>query len=140
MWLICLSLCSSSQHICALKVLFKNQLESAQVTQQLRRSVSLPFVSKSYLLKLRIIISSTLSIYLPRVLNPREVEIQTKLRHKHVLRMYAYFQDAQRVYLVLELANKGEIYKLLKKTGKFTEEQTSKYIAQLAGLSVSQSI
>lgn len=88
-----------SKHICALKVLFKSQLESAQVTQQLRR----------------------------------EVEIQTKLRHKHVLRMYAYFQDAQRVYLVLELASKGEIYKLLKKMGRFSEEQTSKYIAQLAG-------
>lgn len=127
-----LSLVLLTQHICALKVLFKNQLETAQVTQQLRRSVRPP--SQAWVRRERcsFLCPSPPSV---RPSAHREVEIQTKLRHKHVLRMYAYFQDAQRVYLVLELANKGEIYKLLKKAGRFTEEQTSKYIAQLAGLS-----
>lgn len=38
----------------------------------------------------------------------REVEIQTHLKHKNILKMYGYFHDEQRVYLVLEYAPKGK--------------------------------
>lgn len=37
----------------------------------------------------------------------REVEIQTHLRHPNILRMYGYFHDESRVYLILEYAPKG---------------------------------
>lgn len=38
----------------------------------------------------------------------REVEIQCHLRHPNILRMYGYFHDESRVYLILEYAPKGK--------------------------------
>lgn len=37
----------------------------------------------------------------------REIEIQTHLRHPNIIRMYGYFHDEERVYLILEYAPKG---------------------------------
>ena len=34
-------------------------------------------------------------------------------RHPNILRMYGYFFDETRVYLILEYASKGEMYKYL---------------------------
>ncbi|OQR77605.1 aurora kinase A-A-like, partial [Tropilaelaps mercedesae] len=66
-----------SKFIVALKVLFKDQLESAQVKHQVRR----------------------------------EIEIQSHLRHKNILRLFGYFHDEKRVYLILEYAPGGELFK-----------------------------
>jgi len=63
----------------------------------------------------------------------REIEIQSHLRHPNILRLYGYFYDSNRVYLILEFAAGGELYKQLQKEETFTEEKTSKYIRQLAG-------
>ena len=84
--------------LCALKVLYKSQLEKSGVEHQLRR----------------------------------EIEIQSHLRHPNVLRLYAYFYDERRIYLVLEFAARGELYKALVKRGKFSEAQAARYILQLA--------
>eukprot|EP01012_Entosiphon_sulcatum_P046007 TRINITY_DN615_c0_g1_i2.p1 TRINITY_DN615_c0_g1~~TRINITY_DN615_c0_g1_i2.p1 ORF type:complete len:313 (+),score=45.69 TRINITY_DN615_c0_g1_i2:786-1724(+) len=62
----------------------------------------------------------------------REIEIQTNIRHKNVLRLYAYFHDQTRVYLVLEFAEHGELYRHLQSKGKFCEELASKYTGALA--------
>merc|ERR1719361_1186437 len=61
----------------------------------------------------------------------REIEIQYHLRHPNILRLFAYFYDKQRIYLVLEFAQGGELYKVLKKRGKFSEPVASKYIRQV---------
>ena len=89
-----------SKYIVALKVLFKSQLQKAQVEHQLRR----------------------------------EIEIQSHLRHNNILRLFGYFYDETRVYLILEYAPRGEMYKILQKQphGRFEERQTAKYIYQLA--------
>jgi len=63
----------------------------------------------------------------------REIEIQSHLRHPNILRLYGYFYDENRVYLILEYAYKGELYKVLQKEERFSEEKTSCYIAMLAG-------
>lgn len=62
----------------------------------------------------------------------REIEIQSHLRHKNILRLWGYFYDHTRIYLILEFAAKGEMYKHLKKEGKFSEQKTAKYIHDLA--------
>lgn len=64
----------------------------------------------------------------------REIEIQSHLRHPNILRMYGYFHDDKRVYLILEFAPKGELYKELKAqvNGRFGEERAANYIRQLA--------
>ena len=58
----------------------------------------------------------------------REIEIQSHLRHKNILRLYGYFYDAKRIYLILEYAAQGELYRVLRKTGTFTEPVAAKVI------------
>ncbi|KAK3726845.1 hypothetical protein QZH41_016724 [Actinostola sp. cb2023] len=63
----------------------------------------------------------------------REIEIQSHLKHPHILRLYGYFYDTTRVYLILEYAPNGELYKHLTASERFGEKETAKYIYQLAG-------
>jgi hypothetical protein len=67
--------------------------------------VALKAIDKSYLLK------SGLEHQLRR-----EIEIQTHLDHENILKLYACFWDDKRIYLVLEYAYGGELYKDLKKS------------------------
>lgn len=62
----------------------------------------------------------------------REIEIQCHLRHKHILRMYGYFYDSKRIYLMLEYSPAGELYKQLVSKGRFNERTTARYICDLS--------
>ncbi|KAK3825136.1 MAG: kinase-like domain-containing protein [Benniella sp.] len=62
----------------------------------------------------------------------REIDIQSNLKHKHILRLDTFFHDKTRVFLVLEYAPQGELYKKLRKVQRFPEWQASKYIYELA--------
>jgi serine/threonine protein kinase len=62
----------------------------------------------------------------------REIEIQAHLRHRNILRMYGYFYDEKRIYLILEYAPRGELYKELTKRGRFSERRAASYIYALA--------
>lgn len=62
----------------------------------------------------------------------REIEIQSHLRHPNILRLYGYFHDRKRVYLILEYASQGELYKALQAKGHFDEATAAEYIVQLA--------
>lgn len=64
----------------------------------------------------------------------REIEIQTHLRHPHILQLLTYFHDRKRIYLVLEFAAGGELYKELKRQpgGRFNEHLSAKYTYQVA--------
>lgn len=61
----------------------------------------------------------------------REIEIQSHLRHPHILRLYGYFHDEARVYLILEYAPKGELYQHLTKEKMFDDKQSASYIYQV---------
>ncbi|XP_004309616.1 PREDICTED: putative L-type lectin-domain containing receptor kinase V.1-like [Fragaria vesca subsp. vesca] len=61
-----------------------------------------------------------------------EVEIQSQVRHPNILRLYGYFYDQKRVYLILEYAAKGELYKELQKCKYFSERRAATYVASLA--------
>ncbi|KKY21147.1 putative serine threonine-protein kinase eg2 [Phaeomoniella chlamydospora] len=62
----------------------------------------------------------------------REIEIQSNLRHPNVLQLYGHFHDSKRIFLILEFAGKGELYKHLRKAGRFPESKAAQYIAQMA--------
>ncbi|KAK9473413.1 kinase-like domain-containing protein [Dipodascopsis tothii] len=62
----------------------------------------------------------------------REIEIQSNLRHPNILRLYGHFHDASRVFLILEYAGKGEMFKVLRKRGRFDDVLASRYIFQVA--------
>ena len=84
----------ASGYIVALKAIFKAELESNSVEQQLRR----------------------------------EIEIQCRLKHQNILRLYGYFHDAKCVYLILEYAPNGEVYRALRTGRTFSEELAAKVI------------
>ena len=84
--------------ICALKVLFKSQLQKYGVEHQLRR----------------------------------ETEIGWNLKHPNILNIYGYFWDNKKIYLMLEYAYQGELYKKLKDHGPFDENLTSTLIYELS--------
>nr|POE79556.1 serine/threonine-protein kinase ark1 [Quercus suber] len=62
----------------------------------------------------------------------REVEIQSNLRHPNILQLYGHFHDSKRIFLILEFAGRGELYKHLRKAHRFAEERAAQYIAQMA--------
>ncbi|PKY03507.1 kinase-like protein [Aspergillus campestris IBT 28561] len=62
----------------------------------------------------------------------REIEIQSNLRHPNILRLYGHFHDRKRIFLILEYAGKGELYKHLQKADRFPEWKAAQYIAQMA--------
>ncbi|KAI0405739.1 Pkinase-domain-containing protein [Xylaria palmicola] len=62
----------------------------------------------------------------------REIEIQSNLRHPNILQLFGHFHDSKRVFLILEFAAKGELYKHLRREGRFPEWKASQYIAQMA--------
>jgi len=62
----------------------------------------------------------------------REIEIQSNLAHPNILRLYGHFHDAKRIFLILEFAAKGELYKHLRREQRFPEWKAAQYIAQMA--------
>ncbi|GAA5864993.1 hypothetical protein JCM8547_004265 [Rhodosporidiobolus lusitaniae] len=62
----------------------------------------------------------------------REIEIQSHLAHPNILRLHGYFHDEKRIFLILEFAGKGELYKQLHRCRHFSEKRSSRYIAQMA--------
>lgn len=47
----------------------------------------------------------------------REIEIHTHLRHENIMRMYGFFFDEKRIYLIMEYAAGGELYRILQERG-----------------------
>ena len=62
----------------------------------------------------------------------REIEIQSNLAHPNILKLYGHFHDAKRIFLILEFAGKGELYKHLRREERFPEWKAAQYIAQMA--------
>jgi len=61
----------------------------------------------------------------------REIEIQSHLHHRNILQLFGYFYDETRVYLILEYAPRGELYKKLRDCQRFDEKTSASYIRQI---------
>ncbi|XP_055386041.1 aurora kinase B [Condylostylus longicornis] len=64
----------------------------------------------------------------------REIEIQSRLKHPHILRLFTWFHDERKIYLALEIASKGELYHHLKNSpnGRFEDSRAAKFTYQVA--------
>lgn len=51
---------------------------------------------------------------------------QTYNRHPNILRLYGFFHDADRIFLILEFAAKGELFAELQKRKRFSEAEAAK--------------
>lgn len=62
----------------------------------------------------------------------REIEIQSNMRHPNILQLYGHFHDSRRIFLILEFAGRGELYKHLRRERRFPEWRAAQYVAQMA--------
>jgi len=55
-------------------------------------------------------------------------------RHPNILRLFTWFYDERKIYIALELASEGELYRHLKAAnhGRFDEHRAAKYTYQVA--------
>jgi hypothetical protein len=61
----------------------------------------------------------------------REIDIQSSCQHVNTLRLYNFFHDENSVYLMLEMAPGGSLYKLLEKLKRFSEPRSASYFKQI---------
>ena len=60
----------------------------------------------------------------------REIEIMYILNHPHCLRLKNHFEDDNNFYLVMPLATKGQLYRVLKKFRKFDERTAAQILRE----------
>ena len=58
----------------------------------------------------------------------REIEIHSRLVHKHILRCYGYFQDSKHIYIILQFASNGTSLSKM----PFSERETKKITYQIS--------
>lgn len=61
----------------------------------------------------------------------REVEIHSRLKHPSILELYTCFEDANYVYLVLEICHNGELQTYIRQNGPVSENVARHYLKQL---------
>ncbi|GMT18317.1 hypothetical protein PFISCL1PPCAC_9614 [Pristionchus fissidentatus] len=88
--------------------------------------------SHKFVVALKVMLKAQISRQYVQHQLKREIEIQLHLCHPNILRCFGYFHDECRIYMVLEFAEKGELFTLLRKKEKLTEEETAKYIGQVS--------
>lgn len=95
-------------------MLYKEELILSNIEKQLRREIEIQsqlrykFIRACYL---------WFSLYLKN---------NKKIRHPNILRLYGYFHDADRIFLILEFAAKGELFAELQKHKRFPEAEAAK--------------
>lgn len=62
----------------------------------------------------------------------REIQIMQSLSHPNIIRLYDYFADSKNLYLMLEYAGQGELYRQLSKRGRFSNRRSATYAKQVA--------
>ena len=84
-------------------------------------TIALKMMDKNIILKYQLI-----------TLVKTEIEIQTRLNHPNIIKMYGYFYDINNIYTVSELASYGSLFDITNKRNiPFSEKVTSKIIIQL---------
>lgn len=82
-------------------------------------------LQRKFVVALKVIFKEQLEKYNIHHQLRREMEIQISLKHPNILSLYGWFHDSERVFLILEYAHNGELYKELSKKGHFTEKQAA---------------
>jgi Serine/threonine protein kinase len=60
----------------------------------------------------------------------REIKIQKKLDHPHIIKLVNYFENQDNVYLVLEYAENGNLFYYLRKKKRLSEKEAFVYFFQ----------
>jgi len=85
-------------------------------------------LQSKYVVALKLIAKEQMEKYKIHHQLKREMEIQFSLKHPNILRLYGWFHDSENVYLILEYALNGALYKELNRKGHFSERQAATVI------------
>ena len=61
-----------------------------------------------------------------------EKNVLMKLNHPFIIKLYYAFQTADKLYMILDFVNGGELFHHLRSVGYFTEERAKYYAAEIA--------
>ncbi len=61
-----------------------------------------------------------------------EKSVLQKIKHPFIVNLHFAFQTPDKLYLILDYVNGGELFFHLKKNGKFSEERVKFYAAEIA--------
>ena len=53
------------------------------------------------------------------------------MKHSNILRLYGYFWDNKRIYLILEYAPDGDVFNELRQSERFNEAKAADYVSQV---------
>ena len=62
----------------------------------------------------------------------REIELQCRLYHPHILRLYGYFWDKKMLVMVLQFAPNGTLFDLITKSGPLAEQDSKRCVREIA--------
>eukprot|EP00759_Apiculatamorpha_spiralis_P025274 PhF_6_TR28302/c0_g1_i1/m.41917/K08850/AURKX; aurora kinase, other len=62
----------------------------------------------------------------------REMEVQHHCRSPHIIRLYGWYSDEERIYLVLEYASGGNLFQQIRSRGPIPETEAAQYAHHLA--------
>jgi serine/threonine protein kinase len=60
-----------------------------------------------------------------------EISIFARCNHENIIRLYGAFEDANYIYMIMELANDSNLFNKLKKSKKFSEKVTYEYLKDI---------
>lgn len=60
-----------------------------------------------------------------------EVEIHKRLVHENIIRLQEFIDDGKKLYIVMEYAKGGNLFRAIRKKGKFTENEAFFYFKQI---------
>lgn len=80
-------------------------------------------IRSKYIVALKVLFKKELINYKQETMLRREIEIQARLSHPNILKMYGYFWDDTKVFLILEYAAGGELFKKLREIQRFPEAE-----------------
>lgn len=61
----------------------------------------------------------------------RELKIQTYCNHPNIIKNYGFFHDSENFFIIMELGCDGQLYDIIAKGKKFSEESTAFIIGHL---------
>lgn len=61
----------------------------------------------------------------------REIKLHKKLKHKNIVRLFDFFKMKNKVFLLMEYAEKGNLYHSLKASKKYSEAVAANYFTQV---------
>ncbi|EGR29754.1 hypothetical protein IMG5_149050 [Ichthyophthirius multifiliis] len=60
-----------------------------------------------------------------------EVKVMYTLDHPNIIKLYNHFEEEKSIFLVLEYAGGGQLWKILREVGRFDENTVKKYMADI---------